>query len=309
MKFLILGAGALGGYYGGLLQKGGADVTFLVRPHRADQLRNDGIRIKLAREYYNAPVKVMTDDILSEEFEVIFLTCKAYDLEAAIKSISPAVGDGTVILPILNGVNHIDILIDYFGIDHVLAGVTQFLVNRDKNGTILPTFHGSGGQKTIFGEIKGGPSKRCEDILGAMKINMPDTSISNNILNEIWSKLSGAGHSFAVANLLQARAGKVAETDISQRVIENIFDESSAICAAEGYPAPEDMRRICVNDLWGQKGSNYGPSILADIVNKQRTEGEHVIGDLVRRAKKHSIATPLLEAALCKIQLHENSLK
>ena len=309
MKFLILGAGALGGYYGGLLQKGGADVTFLVRPHRADQLRNDGIRIKLAREYYNAPVKVMTDDILSEEFEVIFLTCKAYDLEAAIKSISPAVGDGTVILPILNGVNHIDILIDYFGIDHVLAGVTQFLVNRDKNGTILPTFHGSGGQKTIFGEIKGGPSKRCEDILGAMTINMPDTSISNNILNEIWSKLSGAGHSFAVASLLQARAGKVAETDISQRVVENIFDESSAICAAEGYPAPEDMRRICVNDLWGQKGSNYGPSILADIENKRRTEGEHVIGDLVRRAKKHSIAAPLLEAALCKIQLHENSLK
>ena len=309
MKFLILGAGALGGYYGGLLQKGGADVTFLVRPHRADQLRNDGIRIKLAREYYNAPVKVMTDDILSEEFEVIFLTCKAYDLEAAIKSISPAVGDGTVILPILNGVNHIDILIDYFGIDHVLAGVTQFLVNRDKNGTILPTFHGSGGQKTIFGEINGGPSKRCEDILGALKINMPDTSISNNILNEIWSKLSGAGHSFAVASLLQARAGKVAETDISQRVVENLFDESSAICAAEGYPAPEDMRRICVNDLWGQKGSNYGPSILADIENKRRTEGEHVIGDLVRRAKKHSIATPLLEAALCKIQLYENSLK
>ena len=309
MKFLILGAGALGGYYGGLLQKGGADVTFLVRPHRADQLRNDGIRIKLAREYYNAPVKVMTDDILSEEFEVIFLTCKAYDLEAAIKSISPAVGDGTVILPILNGVNHIDILIDYFGIDHVLAGVTQFLVNRDKNGTILPTFHGSGGQKTIFGEINGGPSKRCEDILGALKINMPDTSISNNILNEIWSKLSGAGHSFAVASLLQARAGKVAETDISQRVVENLFDESSAICAAEGYPAPEDMRRICVNDLWGQKGSKYGPSILADIENKRRTEGEHVIGDLVRRAKKHSIATPLLEAALCKIQLHENSLK
>ena len=309
MKFLILGAGALGGYYGGLLHKGGADVTFLVRPHRADQLRNEGIRIKLVKQYYHAPVKVMTDDILSEKFDVIFLTCKAYDLEAAIKSITPAVGDGTVIFPILNGVNHIDILIDCFGIDHILAGVTQFLVNQDKNGTILPTLHGSGGQKTVFGEIKGGTSKRCEDILGAMKINMPDTSISNNILNEIWSKLSGAGPSFAVASLLQARAGKVAETDISPRVVESIFDESSAICAAEGYPAPKDMRHICVNDLWGQKGSNYGPSILADIENRRKTEGEHVIGDLVRRAKKHNIATPLLEAALCKIQLHENSLK
>ena len=129
MKFLILGAGALGGYYGGLLQKGGADVTFLVRPPKADQLRNDGIRIKLEDSYYNAPVKITTSNTIDEEFDVIFLTCKAYDLEASIKSITPAVGNRSAVLPILNGVNHIDILIERFGTDRVLAGVTQFLVN------------------------------------------------------------------------------------------------------------------------------------------------------------------------------------
>ena len=308
MKFLILGAGALGGYYGGLLQKGGADVTFLVRPPKADQLRNDGIRIKLEDSYYNAPVKITTSNTIDEEFDVIFLTCKAYDLEASIKSITPAVGKRSAVLPILNGVNHIDILIEHFGTDRVLAGVTQFLVNQDSDGTIRPTLHGSGGQKTIFGEIRGGGSKRCDGILESMKINMPDTSISNNILKEIWAKLSGAGPSFAVASLLQARAGQVANTTTSVSVVENIFNESSAICSAEGYPASKDMKDIIVNDLWGKKGSNYGPSILADIENGRKTEGDHVIADLVRRGKKHNLKIPLLEAALCKIELYENNL-
>ena len=308
MKFLILGAGALGGYYGGLLQKGGADVTFLVRPPKADQLRNDGIRIKLEDSYYNAPVKITTSNTIDEEFDVIFLTCKAYDLEASIKSITPAVGSRSAVLPILNGVNHIDILIEHFGTDRVLAGVTQFLVNQDRDGTIRPTLHGSGGQKTIFGEIRGGGSKRWDGILEAMKINMPDTSISNNILKEIWAKLSGAGPSFAVASLLQARAGQVANTTTSVSVVENIFNESSAICSAEGYPASKDMKDIIVNDLWGKKGSNYGPSILADIENGRKTEGDHVIADLVRRGKKHNLKIPLLEAALCKIELYENNL-
>jgi len=308
VKFLILGAGALGGYYGGLLQKGGADVTFLVRPQRADRLRKEGITIKLEGADYNAPVKTTTADAISTEFDVIFLTCKAYDLEPAIKAVTPVVRDRTAILPILNGVNHIDILINYFGADRILAGVTQFLVNQDKDGTILPTLHGSGGQKTIFGEIQGGESKRCEGILKAMKKNLPDTSVSKDISKEMWAKLSGAGSSFAVASLLQARAGRVAKAETSTRVVANIFDESAAICSAEGYPVSEEMKHVLVNDLWGQKGSNYGPSILADIENGRKTEGEHVIGDLVRRAKKHKLETPLLEAALCKIQLYENSL-
>jgi len=137
---------------------------------------------------------------------------------------------------------------------------------------------------------------------------MPDTSVSKDISKEMWAKLSGAGPSFAVASLLQARAGRVANAETSTRVVANIFDESAAIYSAEGYPVSEEMKHVLVNDLWGQKGSNYGPSILADIENGRKTEGEHVIGDLVRRAKKHKLETPLLKAALCKTQLYENNL-
>ena len=308
MRFLVLGAGALGGYYGGLLHKGGADVTFLLRPNTARRLTSNGLRIKLEDGLYTAPVKIKTTHDLSESFDVIILTCKSYDLDDALEAISPAVGSESAILPILNGVNHIELLADRFGEEKILGGVTQFLVNQGEDGTILPTFHGSGGQKTLFGEVTGGRSKRCDAILEAMRINMPDAVISEDIMKELWMKVSGAGPSFAVAALLQNRAGSVAETEMGRSVVSAIYEESALVCSAKGYPPADGVKTILVENLWGKKGSDYGPSLLADIENKRKTEGQHVIGDLVRRGKKHNLRTPLLEAALCKIELYENGL-
>ena len=308
MRFLVLGAGALGGYYGGLLQKGGADVTFLLRPNTARKLASNGLRMQLEDGLYAAPVKINTAHDLSESFDVIILTCKSYDLHDALEAISPAVGSKSAILPILNGVNHIELLADRFGEEKILGGVTQFLVNQGEDGTILPTFHGSGGQKTLFGEVTGGCSKRCDAILEAMRINMPDAVISEDIMEELWMKVSGAGPSFAVAALLQNRAGRVAETEMGRSIVSAIYEESALVCSAEGYPPADGVKTILVENLWGQKGSDYGPSLLADIENKRKTEGQHVIGDLVRRGKKHNLRTPLLEAALCKIELYENGL-
>ena len=308
MRFLILGAGALGGYYGGLLQKGGADVTFLVRSRTANRLSSEGLKIKLEDDFYRSSVQITSAEQLNETFDVIILTCKAFDIDEAIDAITPAVGPQTAILPILNGVNHIDLLIERFNIKNILGGVTQFLVNQDKEGTIIPTYHGAGGQKTVFGEVQGGISNRCIKILEKMKIYMPDASISEDIMSELWMKVSGAGPSFAVAALLQKRAGKVAETNMGSAVVSRVYQESSAVCEAEGYPPPTDMRSILVENLWGKIGSDYGPSILSDIESGRRTEGKHVIGDLVKRGRKHNLSLPLLEAALCKIELYENAL-
>lgn len=309
MKILILGAGALGGYYGGLLQKGGADVTFLVRPQTAERLRKEGLRIRLQQGWYESPVKTITRKATSDIFDVIFVTCKAFDLEGAMQAIEPMVGSQTAIFPILNGIKHIDILATYFGQDHILGGVTQFLVNQDKDGSILPTFHGAGGQRTVFGEINGQESERCLTLLKIMKKNMPDTTITAKIVEELWGKFIGAGASFSVASLLQARAGRVAATEIGRRVVERVYDETMSVCAAEGYPRPEAMKINFLDNLWIKKGSDYGPSLLADIENFRKTEGEHVVGDLVKRGQKHNLEIPLLEAALCKIELYENNLK
>jgi 2-dehydropantoate 2-reductase len=226
-----------------------------------------------------------------------------------MNSIAPAVGPKTAVLPILNGVNHIDMLAERFGAHSIVGGVTQFLVNQADDGTIQETLHGAGGQKTILGEILSGASQRCASILHEMKKTMPDTAISDNILKELWAKISGAGASFAVASLLHARAGKVAAASAGNNVVAGIFEECAAICLAEGYPPPDGTRDMLLNDLWGKRNSDYGPSLLADIENGRPTEGEHVVGDLVRRPKKFKIKIPLLEACLCRIQIYESELQ
>src|ERR1700722_2403038 len=126
MRYLVLGAGALGGYFGGMLIKGGADVTFLVRPARAVQLNRDGLVIKATDGgERRIQVKTVQQGRLDGSYDVVLLTCKAYDLESAMGAIAPAMGDQSVIVPLLNGVRHIDVLTEKFGLARVLGGLTR----------------------------------------------------------------------------------------------------------------------------------------------------------------------------------------
>src|SRR5262249_37133311 len=123
MRILVLGAGSIGGYFGGRLLQAGRDATFLVRERRARQLNAEGlvIRSRLGDATLSKPPTV-TADRLGDQFDVILLTCKAYDLEEALVSFAPAVGSQTMILPLLNGMRHLDLLDSRFGGKHVLGG-------------------------------------------------------------------------------------------------------------------------------------------------------------------------------------------
>jgi len=115
MRFLVLGAGALGGYFGAKLIRGGADVTFLVRPARAAQLQRDGLVVKAQDGELRTHAKTVQQGQVNGSYDVVLLCCKAYDLKEAISVIAPAMGDQSVILPLLNGVRHIDVLTQTFG--------------------------------------------------------------------------------------------------------------------------------------------------------------------------------------------------
>ena len=124
MRILVVGAGAIGGYFGGRLLQAGRDVTFLVRPKRAAELARDGLVIKSPNgdaTLKNPPV--VQADKLNEKFDVVLLSCKAFDLDDAIKSFAPAVGPQTAIIPLLNGMRHLDVLDENFGKGRVLGGL------------------------------------------------------------------------------------------------------------------------------------------------------------------------------------------
>jgi 2-dehydropantoate 2-reductase len=125
MRYLVLGAGALGGYFGGSLIRGGADVTFLVRPARAAQLERDGLVVKTQDgDEIRTQVRTVQQGQIKATYDVVLLTCKAYDLNSAMDAIAPALGERSVIVPLLNGVRHIDMLKERFGAERVLGGLT-----------------------------------------------------------------------------------------------------------------------------------------------------------------------------------------
>jgi 2-dehydropantoate 2-reductase len=302
MRILVVGAGALGGYYGGMLLKGGADVTFLVRPRRAAQLAERGLIIRTPDSEFATAVKTVGAEAVGGPYDVAFLTCKAFDLDGAIADFSPALAVDGAVLPVLNGINHIATLSDRLGAQRVLGGVVIFLASVTPEGDIAIPGYGTG--QTLFGELTGERSARCEAIRAALAAGGVESNVSNDILGEMWGKFCAMAASAAIATLTRARAGEVAATTAGASFAAAAVVECARIGAAEGRPPAPPMMDI-VRGLWGQIGSTYGPSILFDIENGRPTEGEHIIGDLVRRADRLAVEAPILRAALCSLQVYE----
>jgi 2-dehydropantoate 2-reductase len=302
VRFLIVGAGALGGYYGGMLLRGGADVTFLVRPRRAAQLAERGLVIKRAEGEFRTPVKTVSASAISGPYDVVFLACKAYDLDAAIDDFAPALSSGGAILPVMNGINHIERLVVRFERERVLGGVGLVNAELSPEGEIM--FRLALNNHILFGELDGQRSARCFEIERALAAAAVPTIVSDQVVAEMWGKFCGFAAVAAVAIVTRARAGEVAAVPSGAAFVAAAFAECARVAAAEGYPPSSEIEDV-VRGLYARLGSDYRPSIAVDLEAARPTEGEHTIGDLVHRADRCGIDVPILRAALCSLQIHE----
>jgi 2-dehydropantoate 2-reductase len=302
MRFLIIGAGALGGYYGGMLVKGGADVTFLVRPKRAAQLAERGLVIKRPEGEFSMPVKTVRAGAIDGPYDVVLVTCKAYDLDGAIDDFAPALSPGGAALPILNGINHIELLAARFGRERVLGGLGLMNAELSPEGAI--TFRLAADNHIVFGELDGQRSARCLEIQRAFAAGAVPSAVSDRIVAEMWGKFCGYAAVATVATLTRARAGEVAAAPSGAAFVAAAFAESARVIAAEGYPPPPEIEDF-VRRLYARLGSDYRPSIAVDLEAGRPTEGDHTIGDLVRRADRRGVDVPILRAALCNLQVYE----
>ena len=305
MRYLVLGAGALGGYFGGMLVKGGADVTFLVRPKRAAQLQRNGLIVKTQDgDEIRTPVKTVQQGQLDGPFDVIVLSCKAYDLDGAMDAIAPAVTERTVIVPVLNGVRHIDVLTERFGRGRVLGGLTIINAALLPDGTIQQSQMRI--NITMIGEFDGQLSDRCKAIKTALEAGGISVQVVDNILVMMWEKFLGFACNAVVASLTRSRAGVVARTVDGAPFVSAVIGECVKVVTALGYPpVPAFNTAGIITGVFSQPNSTYGPSLLIDMEDGRPTEGEHTVGDLAGRAAQAGIAVPLLTAARCNLQAYE----
>jgi 2-dehydropantoate 2-reductase len=300
LRILVIGAGALGGYFGARLLDAGRDVTFLVRSARAETLEKNGLVVRSPAGNLNLPSPpTVTSERLKGYYDLILLSCKAYDLDGAIHSFAPAVGDNTVIIPFLNGLRHIEVLNAHFGEERVFGGQCAISATMSANGEILHLvdLHTLG-----FGEQNEARSKRRDEIIAALSGANFIAEASHNILQDMWEKWVFIATAAGSTCLMRAAIGDIVAAGASGLVM-NFLDECSRIAAGAGFePRPAFMERT--RSIFTMPGSPLMASMLRDIEKGSQTEGDHVLGDLLGRAKAGQIPV-LLSAAYAHVKSFE----
>ena len=281
MRVLVVGAGAIGGYFGGRLLEANRDVTFLVRPRRAAELAAHGLKIRsrFGDVTLANPATLLAEN-LHDTFELVLLSCKAYDLESAITSFAPAVGPGTVILPLLNGMRHLEILNERFGRERVLGG--QCLIAAAlTDGEIV---HLNDTHDLSFGDQNGALSDRVKAIATLMDGVRFKAHASTEILQEMWEKWVFLATLAGSTCLMRAAIGDICASPGGTDFIVGLLEECCSIAAAAGYSMREAQLKRA-RDMLTAKGSTLTASMLRDVERNAPIEADHVIGDLLGREK------------------------
>ncbi len=296
MRILMVGAGAIGGYFGGRIIEAGQDVTFLVRPRRAAQIAADGLVIRSPRGDVTRPVQTVQAAALGGPYDAVVLSCKAFDLDDAIASFAPAVGPDTAILPLLNGMRHLDVLDTSFGAGAVLGGQCQIAATLEPDGTIR---HLNDLQALSLGERGGAITPRVE-ALGAAFAGCGGRT-SETIVQDMWEKWVFLASLACLTSLMRASVGDVV-TAGGTEIAQGLFDEAAGIATAHGHaPRPAFVERM--RGMLGQAGSTFTASMLRDIERGNPIEADHIVGDLIARGM--TAGTRLLRIAFIHLKAYE----
>lgn len=299
MRILVIGAGALGGYYGARLLAAGRDVTFLVREKRAEILAKNGLTVKSSfGDLQLSSPPTVTAAKLTTPYDIILLSCKAYDLEGAIESFAPAVGENTVIIPVLNGMRHIDVLNERFGAQRVYGGQCAISATLAPNGDILhlTPLHG-----LSFGPQNGAKAVNHDAVVKALSGANFDAQVSDNILGEMWEKWIFIATAAGATCLMRASIGDIVKAGAADLVMK-LLDECTVIATKKGFaPRPDYMN--FVRPMLASPDSPLMASMLRDIERRAKTEGDHVLGDLLHRSGAE--APILLSVAYAHLKSYE----
>jgi 2-dehydropantoate 2-reductase len=302
MRVLVVGAGAIGGYFGGRMLAAGRDVTFLVRPRRAAELANAGLVIKSP----NGDVTLKNPPTVqagkfTEKFDIVLLSCKAFDLDDAIQSFAPAVGPQTSIIPLLNGMLHLDVLDDKFGSEHVLGGLCAIAATLNEAREVVQL---NPMQSLNFGERDGRLSDRVRAIAEVMASGKFGSVASENIVQEMWEKWVFLASLAASTCLMRTSVGNILAVPGGKDFILGVLDECSEVASAEGH-APSGPFFQRTRGMLTAEGSQITASMFRDIKAGAPVEADHVIGDLIARGDAAKVPVPRLRIAYTHLKAYE----
>ncbi|WP_262264477.1 ketopantoate reductase family protein [Pantoea dispersa] len=299
MRILIVGAGATGGYFGARLAQAGRDVTFLVRERRQQQLQQTGLVLQTPEGSTVLQPQLALASTLTGDYDLIILTVKSFALEQAMEDIAPAVGAQTLIMPILNGMRHIDTLRARFG-DKVIGGLCKIHATLGEHGEVMQL---SPLHVLYYGALDGNNDARLARVDAALRDAQFDSVFADNIISELWEKwllLSTLG---AVCCVARGNTQHILRSDGGEALLQGIFAEVLAVITADGYQQRPAVTAKIYETL-DNPDAAMTSSMYRDLIQGYDIEADQIIGDLLVRGARHAVATPLLNAVYVNLQVY-----
>lgn len=303
MRLLVLGAGGVGGYFGGRLVEAGADVTFLVRPRRTAQLARDGLRVRSPMGDFTGAVRCIGEGELAGDgrYDAVLLTCKAYDFDAAVASVTPAVKNGAAVIPLLNGMRHLDRLDSLFGRPAVLGGLCQIAATVTPEGEVQQL---NNLQLMIIGARAPGQEKITAGVAQAAAGAKFEFQVSDVIAQDMWEKFVLLATLAGMTCLMRANVGEIMATEDGEALMLELLDECDSVAGAAGHAARPAFRQRA-RSMLTQRGSSFAASMLRDVERGNPVESSHIVGDMLARGRAAGLSVPLLRVAFAHLQAYE----
>lgn len=304
MRILILGAGGIGGYFGAKLMRAGADVCFLLRDKRRQLIHERGLIIETPKDSFTVRPRCVSADKLTPDYDLIMLTPKAYDLDAALASIAGASGEG-VILPLLNGLSHIGMLDQQFGKARVLGGVAHIAAAVTETGAVrrLTDLH-----SLTIGHRHPNHESIARDFYALCMDAEFDSHYADNIEQVLWDKWVFLATLASVTTLCQGSVGQIVATPYGAQLTRGIYAECCAIADKCDF-AIGDVQRDKALAMLTETGSSFTSSMLRDMKSGLRTEHEHILGEMIKRGIEHHVPCDLLALAYTHMIVVSNELE
>ena len=301
MKILVLGAGGTGGYFGGRLHQGGVDVTFLVREKRAQQIARQGLIIESMHDKVTLPVKTIMAADVRPEYDIVILSCKAYDLAAGIAAFTPAMGPATCVVPLLNGISHIDTLDAAFGKRRVMGGSCQIAATLTKDGVIKSMMDA---QSMIWGARDPAQEELAQKLGEAFAKTVADWKVSDNIMLDMWEKVAFLSTLAGMTCLMRGSVGDILTAPDGRLLMQRYLDSCVAIATREGYPPRAHVTERLLKVL-NTTASTLTASMLRDLEAGGPVEADHIVGFMLGKARAHGIDDAMLTVAYTHLKTYE----
>jgi 2-dehydropantoate 2-reductase len=303
MRILVLGAGGIGGYFGGRLAEKGEDVTFLVRSKRKQQLEKNGLVIHSVKGDFSFVPKLITKSDNTDPFDIVLLSTKAYHLEEAINDLKPFVGDKTVIIPLLNGVSHLSPLKEAFG-KKVIGGLCTIETTLNNSGDVVQS---SAFDQLVFGELEHQETDRIQQIADTFSGTKAKFVLSNKIMQDMWHKYLFITVMSGVTTLMRAPMGPIRESDGGRDFIRGLYKEATKIMRACNAPIADNIEEEQMKSI-DKLSYDFKTSMQRDMEKGLLIEGEHLQGNLLELAKQFHIEAPILKVIYQNLKVYEKML-